>query len=116
MRDPIMATMARPPMMMTIEQSESEVLISVRGRIIRTLWLGNEQSDKDLEGPEHMRARWKGERLEAHGESAQGRKLQETYRLSKDGTSLIVIAKGDGPGGRSIELERVYDRYEGEPE
>lgn len=116
MRDPVMAALARPPLMMVIEQSDASVVVSERGRTLRTILLHHEEPDPDAHAFAQMQGHWKGDRLEGKGESADGRKLVETYRLSKDKQSLTVVVKGQGPGGRSIELERVYDRAQGEPQ
>ena len=116
MRDPIMGTLAHPPMLMVIEQSDAKLVVSERGRTLRTLLLRDEGSDRDDRGLEQMRAEWKKGRIEAKGESSDGRKLRESYRLSKDGQSLTVVTAGQGPGGRFIELEKVYDRSKGESE
>ncbi len=112
-RAPRSNLLARPPLMMALEQSDSAVVVTDRGDLVETLVL-SAGAVAPADPPRYV-AHWSGARLEAEGSGPRGGKLHQSFELSQDGKQLIVIARTEGAGGRPpLELKRVYDRYEGD--
>src|SRR5437867_3994357 len=114
-RNPAMRFLARPPLVMQVEQSDSAVFLSERDTTLMTLLLKENGEPQDsAEGPATLNAHWKGRRLEAEGQGPRGGKLSESYELGKDGKQLIVTGRVERPYGPAVELKLVYDRHEGD--
>jgi hypothetical protein len=63
-----------------------------------------------LAAPLDPRAKWKGDRLEVHGENALGAKVTEVYELVADGQRLLVNVTTEGDERMpKLTLQRVYD-------
>ena len=68
------------------------------------------ESELPLAAPLDPRARWKGDRLEVHGENARGAKVTEVYELVADGQRLLVNVTTEGDERMpKLTLQRVYD-------
>ncbi len=114
-RTPRLNLLARPPLMLVVEQSDSAVVLSERGDLLETLVIAGAVDTVAPSGPPRVAARWAGKRLEAEGAGPRGGKLRQTYQLSADGNQLTVVVRAEGVNGRPpIELKRVYDRYQGD--
>lgn len=113
--DPVMRSLARPPMMLLIEDADTALVLSERDRTLETLSLVKGAKPDTTRGSYTLAAQWKGKKLQADGQTARGGKVRETYELSADGTTLTVTTKVEmREGMAALELKRVYQRYEGE--
>jgi hypothetical protein len=115
--DPMMRSLARPPLTMLVEQTDSTVVLSERGQTIEVITLGDVATAAAAVEPEspHVQAKWRGTDLVAERTSDRGGKMSQTFELSKDAKQLIVITHRDSRGDRpAIDLKRVYDHYEGD--
>jgi hypothetical protein len=111
-----MHDLARPPLMMLIEQSDSTVVLSERGQTLRVMALGDPVIVGAAIEPDapHVGAKWHGSTLIAEHTGPRG-KLTQSFELNKDGTSLTIVTRFEGSNGRPpIELKRVYDKYNGD--
>ncbi|MFN8589494.1 MAG: hypothetical protein U0704_17010 [Candidatus Eisenbacteria bacterium] len=86
----------RPPLTFALQDS-----LDAHGRV------------QEIPGPV---ARWKQASLVTRLPLGRSGMLTETYEFSADGRTLTVRAKSDGgpPGAPTIQLKRVYTRYDGE--
>ena len=115
--DPMMRSLARPPLTMLVEQTDSTIVLSERGQTIEVITLGNAATAASAVEPEapHVQAKWRGADLVAERTSDRGGKMTQTFELSKDAKRLIVITHRDSRGERpALDLKRVYDHYEGD--
>lgn len=111
-----MHDLARPPLMMLIEQSDSTVVLSERGETLRVMALGDPVIVGAAIEPDapHVGAKWHGQTLIAEHTGPRG-KLTQSFELSKDSKSLTIVTRFEGSNGRPpIELKRVYDKYNGD--
>jgi hypothetical protein len=112
-----MRDLFRPPMTMLIEQTDSTLVMSERGQTLQVLALGDPKIVGAAIEPDvpHSSARWKGSSLIAERQTRRGGKLTQTYSLDGAGKTLTIVTRIEPQGqGPTIELKRVYDRYEGD--
>jgi hypothetical protein len=112
-----MQWLQQPPTTLLIEQTDSTVVLSENTVTLQVLAMAAPDTSRSAQapGPQRFAARWHGARLEAERTGFGGRKRTETFELAKDGKSLVIVTKLDGGNDRpSIELKRVYDKYQGD--
>jgi hypothetical protein len=113
--DPVMNSLARPPLTMLIEDVDTALVLSERGRTLKQLALKAGAKADTTRGSVTLVAKWKGKRLQADGVTRRGGKVRETYELAQDGRQLIVVTRVEMREGMpALELKRVYQRYEGD--
>lgn len=113
--DPVMRSLARPPMMLLIEDADTALVLSERDRTLATLSLVKGAKPDTTGGAYTLAAQWKGGRLQADGQTKRGGKVRETYEVSEDGNTLTIATRVEMREGMpALELKRVYRRYEGE--
>lgn len=111
-----MNDIARPPMMLLIERTDSTIVLSERGQTLQVMALGDPLVVGAAIEPQapHAEAKWHGQTLFSQHTSPRGGTTTRTYELSKDGKQLTIVTRREMPGGRPpLELKRVYDHYEG---
>jgi hypothetical protein len=57
-----------------------------------------------------LRGQIRGSRLVAHGTDARGRQMTQTMVLQNRGTTLVVRTQIEGRSGRTMTIEKVYER------
>ena len=115
-RSSVMQLVARPPLSLAIDQTDTSVVFEERGRVIETLVFAGKVPEPSTEpgASPVWPAKWHGRSLVAESPSRNGRKLEQSLELSKDTNELIVTMKIESSQNpQPIELKRTYDRDEG---
>ena len=111
----VMQLVARPPLSLAIDQTDTSVVFEERGRVIETLQFAGKapESGGEPDASPVLPAKWHGRSLVAESSGRNGRKLEQSLELSKDTNELIVtmrIESSQNP--QPVELKRIYDRDE----
>ncbi|HEY2953639.1 MAG TPA: hypothetical protein VGK89_00140, partial [Candidatus Eisenbacteria bacterium] len=65
----------------------------------------------------HLTAHWHGAHLISERTGARGGSITQEFELDDQGKKLTIRTRVEGRGGRPpLELKRVYNRSEGEPD